>query len=196
MNILLCVCVSVDRICSVLTSCTYLESFPRRKHVSRAKIGHHVNSDLSSYQIWLVIMTADVERLPVATKMFFIHSKIDTMVSLKCEPQVSICRRRNQLTPWSRVLHEKLIVVQLVRKFPDFLTIRFITVFTRAENWTLSCPEPDESRPHPQIFLRTFCKHFSSLPCVLHAPPILLTFPVFWIKIFCTEPPIYAIPLE
>jgi hypothetical protein len=38
----------------------------------------------------------------------------------------------NELTPWSRV-HEKLIVAQLVKKFPAFYgTPGFITVFKRA----------------------------------------------------------------
>jgi len=35
----------------------------------------------------------------------------------------------NLLTPWSRVLLEKLIVTQLVKKFPTFYgTQRFITI--------------------------------------------------------------------
>jgi len=38
----------------------------------------------------------------------------------------------NKLTPWSRVLLEKLIVTQLVKRFLTFYgTQRFITVFTR-----------------------------------------------------------------
>jgi len=39
------------------------------------------------------------------------------------------------ITPWSKVLLEKLIVTQLVKKFLDFYgTPRFITVFTRAHH--------------------------------------------------------------
>jgi len=35
-------------------------------------------------------------------------------------------------TPWRRVLLEKLVVLQLVKKFPEFYGSRkFITVFTR-----------------------------------------------------------------
>jgi hypothetical protein len=46
---------------------------------------------------------------------------------------------RNKLTPWSRALLEKLIVTQIVKKFPVFYgTRRFITVFTRAHHWFLS----------------------------------------------------------
>jgi hypothetical protein len=40
------------------------------------------------------------------------------------------------LTPWSRLLLEKLIVIQLVKKFPAFYrTLKFITVFTWAHHW-------------------------------------------------------------
>jgi hypothetical protein len=44
------------------------------------------------------------------------------------------------LTPWCRILFEKLFVTQLVKKISCFLygTRRFITVFTKARHWTLS----------------------------------------------------------
>jgi hypothetical protein len=46
--------------------------------------------------------------------------------------------RTNQPPLW-RVLLEKLIFVQLVKKFPSFYgTRRFITMFTRARHWSLS----------------------------------------------------------
>ena len=52
------------------------------------------------------------------------------------------------LTPWSRVLLEKLTVYQLFKKFPAFYgTRRFITAFTSARH--LSHPEPDQSSPYP-----------------------------------------------
>jgi hypothetical protein len=45
----------------------------------------------------------------------------------------------NLLTPWSRVLPEKLTVPQLLKKFPAFYaTRRFITVYTRARHLSLS----------------------------------------------------------
>jgi len=41
----------------------------------------------------------------------------------------------NQLTLCSRVLHEILIVIQLVKKFPTFYRIkRFITMFARVSS--------------------------------------------------------------
>jgi len=43
------------------------------------------------------------------------------------------------LTPWSRVLLEKLILSKLVKKFPAFYeTRRFITTFTSARHLSLS----------------------------------------------------------
>jgi hypothetical protein len=43
------------------------------------------------------------------------------------------------LTPWSRVLFEKLTVLQLVKKFPAFYgTRKFITTFTSARHMSLS----------------------------------------------------------
>jgi hypothetical protein len=43
------------------------------------------------------------------------------------------------LTPWCRLLFEKLIVTQLVKKFPAFYgTRRFIIVFREARHWIVS----------------------------------------------------------
>jgi hypothetical protein len=43
-------------------------------------------------------------------------------------------------TPWSKVLPEKLTVPQLVIKFPTFYaTQRFVTIFTHAHHFSLSC---------------------------------------------------------
>jgi hypothetical protein len=38
----------------------------------------------------------------------------------------------NELTPWSRVLLDKLIITQLVKKFAFYGAQRFITMLTRA----------------------------------------------------------------
>ena len=54
------------------------------------------------------------------------------------------------LTPWSRVLLEKLTGFQLVKKFPAFYgTRRFITAFTSASHLPYS--ETDRSSPYPHI---------------------------------------------
>jgi hypothetical protein len=48
-----------------------------------------------------------------------------------------LCILIDWLTPWSRVLLEKLTVTQLVKKFCAFYgTQRFIAVFTRAHHWS------------------------------------------------------------
>jgi hypothetical protein len=49
-----------------------------------------------------------------------------------------------KVTPWSRVLVEKLIVTQLVKKFPTFYGSQmFLTTFKRTGLFS----EPDESNP-------------------------------------------------
>ena len=53
------------------------------------------------------------------------------------------------LSAWSRVLLEKLIGFQLVKKFPAFYgTRRFITVFTSVRHLSLSCASLIQSIPH------------------------------------------------
>ena len=55
------------------------------------------------------------------------------------------------LTPWCRVLLEKLTGLQLVKKFPAFHgTRRFITALTSVRHLYLSCASPIQSiYPHP-----------------------------------------------
>ena len=55
------------------------------------------------------------------------------------------------LTPWCRVLLEKLIGLQLVKKFPTFHgTRRFITALTSVRHLSLSWASPIQSiYPHP-----------------------------------------------
>ena len=55
------------------------------------------------------------------------------------------------LTPWCRVLLEKLIGLQLVQKFPAFYgTRRFITALTSFRHLSLSWASPIQSTyPHP-----------------------------------------------
>jgi hypothetical protein len=58
-----------------------------------------------------------------------------------CSPAASFanCVMTLLLTPWSRVLLEKLIGLQLVKKFPALYgTRRFITAFTSALHLSLS----------------------------------------------------------
>ena len=57
----------------------------------------------------------------------------------------------NLLTPWCRVLLEKLTGLQLVKKFPAFYgTRRFITALTSVRHLPLSWASPIQSiYPHP-----------------------------------------------
>ena len=58
------------------------------------------------------------------------------------------------LTPWKRVVLEKLINSQLVKKFPSFYgTRRFITAFTSTRHMSLSWAKSIQSIP-PSHFLK------------------------------------------
>ena len=105
------------------------------------------------------------------------------------------------LTPWSRVLLEKLTGSQLVKKFPAFyINLRFNTPFTSAHHLSLSEPARSTTYPphptpwrfililsylclglqsgsFPQVSPPKPCTHLSSPPYMLHAPPVSF----FWI---------------
>jgi hypothetical protein len=92
------------------------------------------------------------------------------------------------LTPWCRVLLEKLIGLQLVKKFPAFYGTRsFITALTSVRQMSLSWASPIQSTyPHPTswrsiLILSTHLRlglpsglFASGFPTKnLHAPPLL-----------------------
>jgi len=59
------------------------------------------------------------------------------------------------LTPWSRVLLEKLNVSQLIKKFPAFYgTRRFIAKFTRARHLSLILSQIDPFHANTSNFLK------------------------------------------
>jgi len=63
---------------------------------------------------------------------------------------------KDTLTPWNRDLLEKLIVTQLVKKFPTFCGIQtFITTFRRACLWSLSWDRWTQPTPYHPISLRS-----------------------------------------
>ena len=65
------------------------------------------------------------------------------------------------LTPWSRVLLEKLTVLQLIKKYPSsHAARRFINVSARARHF--HCPEPDQSNSFPPFVYMSgssYCSH-------------------------------------
>ena len=63
----------------------------------------------------------------------------------------SLPNRLYLLTPWCRVLLEKLTGLQLVKKFPAFYgTWRFVTILTSVRHLSLSWASPIQSTyPHP-----------------------------------------------
>jgi hypothetical protein len=70
------------------------------------------------------------------------------------------------LTSRSKVL-EKLVVTQLVKKFPTFYeTRRFITVFTRARHWSLSRARSTQSTLSHPTSLRSILISSHLRPCL------------------------------
>jgi hypothetical protein len=91
---------------------------------------------------------------------------------------ISKCYPTNQLTSWSRILLEKLIVTQLVNKIPVFHGTRgFITVFTTARNWSLSGSKSIQSTPSHSISLKYPLILSSYLRLVLQSGFFISSFP-------------------
>ena len=83
---------------------------------------------------------------------FHMCTKVQTMTIHKEKmATVSITLTTYLLTPWCRVLLEKLTGLQVVKKFPAFHgTRRFITALTSVRHLSLSWASPIQSvYPHP-----------------------------------------------
>ena len=78
--------------------------------------------------------------------LIIVKSMVDIIVCLYV-----LCNYTYLLTPWCRVLPEKLTGLQLVKKFPAFHgTRRFITALTSVRHLSLSWTSPIQSTyPHP-----------------------------------------------
>jgi hypothetical protein len=83
-------------------------------------------------------------------KIATLHAKSFLLQSL-VTPINTVYRPIHYLTPWNRVLLEKLTGLQLVVKFPAFYwTVRFITAFTISSHLTLSWASSIQFKPpHP-----------------------------------------------
>ena len=69
------------------------------------------------------------------------------------------------LTPWSRVLLEKLTGSQIVKKLPAFYgTLRFITAFTKARHPSLSLARSIQTMPPSWISYSARCFILLQLP--------------------------------
>ena len=110
----------------------------------------------------------------------------------------------NLLTPWSRVLLEKLTGLQPVKQFPAFYgTRRFITALTSVRHLSLSWTSPIQSIPqHPPSWrdiliwsshLRLgltsglFPSGFHSIPCITSSPLQYVPYapPISLLLIYC-----------
>jgi WD40 repeat protein len=77
------------------------------------------------------------------------------------------------VTPWCRMFLEKLIVAQLVRKYPSSFKSEGSTQFS--EKLTiLSCPEPVYSRSHYTLFLLRSTFILPYKPIYMHVPACAL----------------------
>jgi hypothetical protein len=127
--------------------------------------------------------TPEISFLSILVKLFSIHFFDHVIIIL--------------LTPWCRILFEKLIVTQLIKNILlSYGTRRFITVFTKARHWTLSWASWIQFTPSIPISPRSIlmlsspyawvfpvvsclrasqpkpCKHLYPPPCVPHVHPI------------------------
>ena len=85
------------------------------------------------------------EKTPLTSRCFiWVDFSIKTLIMFWCY-------QTYLLTPWGRVLLEKLTGLQLVKKFPTFHgTWRFITILTSVCHLSLSSASPIQSiYPHP-----------------------------------------------
>jgi len=70
---------------------------------------------------------------------------------------ILIAEKPMSLTPWSRVLPEKLTIPQLVKKLPTFYeTQKFITAFTRSCYLSLSWARSIQSMPPIPLLAHPF----------------------------------------
>ena len=83
---------------------------------------------------------------PHARTTYLMHFRVPKGKSTSCK-----CNHTYLLTPWCRVLLDKLTGLQLVKKYPAFHgTRRFITALTSVRHLSLSCASPVQSiYPHP-----------------------------------------------
>jgi hypothetical protein len=76
---------------------------------------------------------------PICPHLSYISTHAQKLSHKYCVFQRLLKYWLNNLTPWSRVLLEKLIVTHLSKKFPALNGTRmFITFFTKVRHWTLS----------------------------------------------------------
>ena len=99
--------------------------------------------------LWLLliirtfILTLNVFRTYIVILTFYFYWSHRSMINSQCTCHL--------LTPWCRVLLEKLTVLQVVKKFPAFHgTRRFITVLTSVRHLSLSWASTIQFiYPHP-----------------------------------------------
>ena len=81
-----------------------------------------------------------------ASSSFLSH----VLAIISVPPNSTVLVMRHLLTPWFRILLEKLTVLQLVKKFPNFMETEGSLPHSQVP---ATCPYPDPSRSSPSIHI-------------------------------------------
>jgi len=93
------------------------------------------------------------------------------------------------INPWIRVLLDKLLITQIVKKFPAFYWTRiFITVFPKTLHWSLSWARWSQSRYFQPVSLKSFLLLVSNLRVNLTSVLFPSGFPTRILYIFLISP--------
>ena len=107
---------------------------------SLAWLSFHAKADCTVYRLRFCLCGAGAEFfLSYVIIILGAHFWLQNQKTNFCSSVIFIYLLTHSLTPWSRVLLEKLTGSQLVKKYPAFYgTPRFITTFTSARHLSLS----------------------------------------------------------
>ena len=116
---------------------------------------HKVGAPFRPVINWKIASACKLKSLILKCLEFYFHLSytfsVKNTVELKKYLLIEIYLYYYLITPWCRVLLEKLTVLQLVKKFPAFHgTRRFITALTSVRHLSLFWASPIQSiYPHP-----------------------------------------------
>jgi hypothetical protein len=133
-------------------------SVRHRKQVVWDLLYVNVYTHMDSGETWKVSLFLCHASLPISTNWCLCHKVHPTALHFLRLPQIVNWKKQHNnyiymcvlyvLTPWRRVLLEKLPSFQLVKKFPALYgTRRFITAFTSARHLSLSWASSIQSIP-------------------------------------------------
>jgi hypothetical protein len=99
---------------------------------------------------------------PRSSRPQLMHCKYLNTSTTTWKSLLSVHGEYHKLTAWRKVLREKLMVTQLIKKWPAFYgNLRFNTVFKRARHWSLSWVRWLQSTHSQIISVRSILFKFS-----------------------------------